>query len=482
MRYDNDAKQLKYEVLRKVAELSYAGTLEENIDQIPYDLIPGPQPKFRCCIYREREIIRERVSAARGISLPGQTETAIVGVLPAACEGCPISRFTVTSNCQHCLAKKCQAACPFGAISITGRGAYIDPNKCKECGRCAAACPYNAISDTLRPCLRSCPVDAITMDENKRAAINYDNCISCGTCTKNCPFGALTDRSYITQVIDMIRDENVEVYAMFAPAIEGHFGMATVGALKESLREIGFNGAYEVSLGADATAAHEAEELVEAVQEGKKMTTSCCPAFVDMIEKHFPKLVDHISHTGSPMVLTARYIRKKHPGAKVVFIGPCMAKKLEIQKVQDTADLVLTFEELAAMFDAKNVDPASKVCEEQDGSLAGKNFATSGGVTASVKQVLKERGIELEVSCLQCNGARECKKALTLLNLGRLPEDFVEGMACEGGCVAGPGGVEDPLRLKKNRMKLLSAADKRGVVENIEKIHDYSDVNMNARD
>ena len=150
MRYDNDAKQLKYEVLRKVAEHSFAGTLEENINQIPYDLIPGPQPKFRCCIYREREIIRERVSAARGLSMPGQPENAIIGVLPAACEGCPISRFTVTSNCQHCLAKKCQAACPFGAISITGQGAYIDPNKCKECGRCAAACPFPALTFPAR--------------------------------------------------------------------------------------------------------------------------------------------------------------------------------------------------------------------------------------------------------------------------------------------------------------------------------------------
>ena len=481
MRYDNDAKQLKYEVLRKVAEHSFAGTLEENINQIPYDLIPGPQPKFRCCIYREREIIRERVSAARGLSMPGQPENAIIGVLPAACEGCPISRFTVTSNCQHCLAKKCQAACPFGAISITGQGAYIDPNKCKECGRCAAACPYNAISDTLRPCLRSCPVDAITMDENRRAAIQYENCISCGTCANSCPFGALTDRSYMTKVIDLIRDENTEVYASFAPAIEGHFGMATVGSLKAALVALGFTGAYEVSLGADATAAHEAEELAEAIEEGRKMTTSCCPAFVEMIEKHFPKLTGLISHTGSPMVLTARYLHQEHPGAKVVFIGPCMAKKLEIQKVQETADLVLTFEELAAMFDAREIDPAKKAEQEQDGSLAGKNFATSGGVTASVQQVFKERGIELKASCLQCNGARECKKALTLLNLGRLPEDFLEGMACEGGCIAGPGGVESPVRVKKNRAKLLAQADSRGVVENIQQIHDYSDVNMDAR-
>ena len=133
------------------------------------------------------------------------------------------------------------------------------------------------------------------------------------------------------------------------------------------------------------------------------------------------------------------------------------------------------------MFDAREIDPAKKAEQEQDGSLAGKNFATSGGVTASVQQVFKERGIELKASCLQCNGARECKKALTLLNLGRLPEDFLEGMACEGGCIAGPGGVESPARVKKNRAKLLAQADSRGVVENIQQIHDYSDVNMDSR-
>ena len=206
MQYDNDAKQMKYEVLKLVAKYTFEGTLNEHLEDIPYDIIPGPQPNYRCCIYREREIIRERLSSAQGKNLPGQEDSGIVGVLPAACEGCPISRFTVTDNCQKCLAKKCQAACPFGAISITGRGAYIDPNKCKECGRCAAACPYNAISDTMRPCMRACPVGAISKDEYSRAVIDYSKCISCGACVAGCPFGAITDRSSIVDVINAIRN------------------------------------------------------------------------------------------------------------------------------------------------------------------------------------------------------------------------------------------------------------------------------------
>ena len=317
MQYDNGAKQMKYQVLRRITQYAFEGTLEEHLNEIPYEIIPGPLPTYRCCIYREREIIRERISSARGLLLPGQPEYGIVGVLPAACEGCPISRFTVTDNCQRCLAKKCQAACPFGAISITGKGAYIDPSKCKECGRCAAACPYNAISDTMRPCMRACPVGAISKDDYNRASIDYSKCISCAACMSGCPFGAITDRSYLIPVVEGLREKK-KLVATFAPAIEGQFGAANVGMLKAALRKLGFSDVVEVSLGADATAWHEAQELKEAVQNKQKMTTSCCPAFVEMIEKHFPRLIPNISHTGSPMTLVSRYIRKNDPEAKVV--------------------------------------------------------------------------------------------------------------------------------------------------------------------
>lgn len=481
MKYDNDAKQLKYRVLSSVARLSYDNQLSEHLGDIPYEIIPGPQPAFRCCIYREREIIRERVSAACGDDLPRQEEKTVIGVLPAACEGCPINRFNVTDNCQKCLAKKCVAACPFGAVSVTGRGAYIDPAKCKECGRCAAACPYNAISDTMRPCLRSCPVNAITMDENRLAAIDYSRCISCGACMAGCPFGAITDRSSLVSVIQEIQSGK-RVYAVFAPAIEGHFGTANVGQLKEGLRLLGFADAVEVSLGADATAYHEAQELKEVVEEGKKMTTSCCPAFVDMIEKHFPKLEPNISHTASPMTMTVRYLKEKEPDIKVVFFGPCVAKKLEIQKAQDTADFVMTFEELAAMFSAKEIEVETIEVENvQDGSLKGKNFAISGGVTAAVEAALAEDGFDKAVSCVKCSGAKECKKQLMVMNAGRMQEDLIEGMACEGGCIAGPGGVEPVQKLMKNRQKLLAAADKRGIKENLEQIHDLTHISMEQR-
>ncbi len=480
MQYDNDAKQIKFEVLKKVAQLSFEGKLEEKLDNIPYEIIPGNVPKFRCCVYKEREIIRERVSVARGRRPASmqEGEEGVVGVLPAACEGCPINRFTVTANCQRCMAKKCVAACPFGAITVTGKGAYIDPAKCKECGRCAAACPYNAISDTMRPCLRSCPVDAITMDTSKLAKIRYDRCIGCGACTAACPFGAITDSSSLTQVIEEMKGPR-EVYAVFAPAMEGQFGLATVGMLKTALRELGFTGAYEVSLGADAVAQHEAEELKEAIQNGTKLTTSCCPAFVAMIEKHFPRMMQYVSHTVSPLAATARFIKTQKPDAVVVFVGPCIAKKQEIKKMKDTADYVLTFEELVAMFEARGIDPAAMAENEQDGSRYGKGFAVSGGVSGAVARVLEEENVDITVTCKRCNGAKECKKALMILNAGRLPEDIMEGMACEGGCIAGPAGISAPGKTLKNREKLIKDADERGITENVEQ-HDFSKVNMNA--
>ncbi len=480
MRYDNDAKQMKYESLRKVAELAFEDKLDyESMEQIPFEIIPGNVPHYRCCVYKERAIIRERVRLATGRLLSTNPNNEIVTVLPAACEGCPIGRFTVTTNCQRCLAKKCVAACPFDAISVTGNGAFIDQSKCKECGRCAAACPYHAIADTLRPCIRACSVKAITISEgSKRAQIQYDKCISCGACANSCPFGAISDSSSMTQIIADIRDGK-QVYAMFAPAVEGQFGTATVGMIKSAIKKLGFTDVYEVALGADAVSEHEARDIVEALNNGRKITTSCCPAFFDMIHKHFPKLVEYISPTVSPMTATARYIKAEHPDSVTVFIGPCIAKKNEIRLVEDSADYVITLEELVAMFDAKGVSPENEtdVPDSQDGSRYGKGFAQSGGVSGSVIQALKEQGCDVDLKVLKCSGADECRKALMLLNSGKLPEDMIEGMACMNGCINGPASIQSASITAKNRMKLLKEADDRTITKNLED-HEYSRVTM----
>ena len=254
---------------------------------------------------------------------------------------------------------------------------------------------------------------------------------------------------------------------MFAPAIEGQFGTATVGMLKAALKKLGFDDSFEVALGADAVAQHEAHELKEAIQTGRKMTTSCCPAFFTMIKKHFPKLIPNISSTVSPMTATARYVKYLHPHALTVFIGPCIAKKQEIQHVKDSADYVITFEELAAMFKAQNVDPMEMADNVQDGSVYGKGFAQSGGVSGAVMEVLDEEGFEMPVTCRKCMGAKECKKALIAMNAGKMPENIIEGMACPGGCLDGPAAVDTLQKVVKNRSKLLPKADKRTITENV---------------
>lgn len=468
---------IKQEVLYLVAKSAFEGTLETAREQIPYDMIPGPEARFRCCIYKEREIIRQRVRLAEGLSPNVKEDNKnIVQVLNSACEGCPITRFTVTDNCQKCMSKRCQEACNFGAISMTKDRAYIDPKKCRECGKCSQACPYNAIADLMRPCKKSCPVDAITMDENNLVKIDEDKCIHCGACIKDCPFGAISDRSFMVDVIKLLQT-NRPVYACVAPAIEGQFGkMVTIGALSEAIKAMGFKDMYEVALGGDYVADSEAKEWAEAYKEGKKMTTSCCPAFVNMIHKHFPMLTENVSTTISPMTAMARLLKEMDPEAVVVFIGPCIAKKGEVldSVTQNSADYALTFEELDAMFRAKEVDVTSFTGEKQQGSIYGKRFSQSGGVTSAVVEALAEQNEVTDLKVQQCNGAAECKKALMLMKLGRLPSDFIEGMACEGGCMNGPGVISRGPAVKRDRETLLAEADKRNIQEAMDGFKEYS--------
>lgn len=466
---------VKHEVLYKVAKLAYAEQLEEKEDQIPYDIIPGPQAQFRCCIYKEREIIRQRVQVAQGKApSPRHSAESIVQVIPSACEGCPITRFVVTDNCQKCMMKKCQQACNFKAITMLRDRAYIDPQYCKECGKCSEACPYNAIADLMRPCKRSCPVDAISMDEFNIVKIDEEKCIKCGSCIKNCPFGAIEARSSMVEVINEIKNGK-KVYALVAPAGEGQFGShVSMGVLSEAIKELGFEDMIEVALGADYVADAESDEWLEAYKEGKKMTTSCCPAFVNMINVHFPQLKDNVSTTVSPMTATARLIKQKDKEAITVFVGPCIAKKSEIQQTEDSADYVITFDELYAMLRAKDVQIATFGGHLQQGSIYGKRFASAGGVTNAVLESLKEKEQEANFKVKGCNGANECKKALMLLKVNRIPEDFIEGMACQGGCVNGPGNVKPEVAAKKDRETLLKTADDRTIQASIDGYKEYS--------
>lgn len=468
----NDATVLhiKHEVLLEVAKQAWEGRLEEGRDKIPFEMFPGPQAQFRCCIYKEREIIRQRIRLAEGkCPTSGKDTRNIVQVISSACEGCPISRYVVTDNCQKCMGKACQNSCGFGAISMGRDRAYIDPDKCKECGKCSQACPYNAIADLVRPCKKSCPVDAITMDENGIVVIDEDKCIQCGNCIHSCPFGAIGSKTFMVDVINIIR-AGQKVVAMVAPATEGQFGPEiTMASWKNALKEIGFSDMVEVALGGDMTAAAEAEEWAEAYKEGKKMTTSCCPAFVNMIKQHYPQLLGNMSTTVSPMCGVSRMIKAQDPKAITVFIGPCIAKKSETLdlNISGNADYAMTFGEIRAMMSAKGVKLQPAPNDYQEGSVFGKRFGNSGGVTAAVVECFKEMNENIEPEVMKCNGAAECKKALLMMKVGKLPADFVEGMVCVGGCVGGPSKHKAESEAKKARDLLIGQADGREVRANL---------------
>ena len=439
MMFDTSVQELKYRVLREVAKLAFNDELEEGILGIAETVVPGPQPTMRCCIYKERAIVNERVKMAMG---QGKTNK-VIEVLPIACDECPVDGIQVSQACRGCIAHRCMNACPKDAIHVVDHKAVIDKTKCVECGRCMAVCPYSAIVKNERPCVRACKPKAISIDENRCAQINEEKCVECGACVYQCPFGAIMDKSMILTAIDLIRNsrqnQEYKVYAVVAPSISSQFAYAKLGQVVRGLKELGFHTVVEAALGADMVADAESRELVE---KGF-LTSSCCPAFVEYIHKAFPDMVPMISHNLSPMAAIARYIKEKDASNKIIFIGPCTAKKMEIQReeVKPYVDTVLTFEELQALFDSRDIDITTLEEEElNNASYFGRIFARSGGLADAVAQALKEHGEEdFTFKPVPCDGIEACRLALLKKSKGLLPENFIEGMACIGGCIGGAG-------------------------------------------
>ena len=347
----------------------------------------------------------------------------------------------------------------------------IDPQKCKECGMCAKACPYNAIAHVSRPCKDSCPVDAISYDEYGVSVIDEEKCIRCGQCAAKCPFGAIGTKTWITNVIADLK-AGKKVYAILAPATEGQFGKdITMESWRQAVKKAGFEDLIEAGLGGDMTTCSEAEEWLEAYRNGEKKTTSCCPGFVNMIRKHYPDLADMISTTVSPMCAVSRMIKAKDPDAVTVFVGPCVAKKSEVadQKIEGNADYALNYNEILAILKAKDVELEPAENTYQDSTIFGKFYGNSGGVTDSVLEYMKETEQNEDIKVCKANGAAECKKALMFLQRGRLPEDFIEGMACEGGCVGGPSRNEEIIKARKVRETMIKSADDRKITDNLKR-------------
>mgnify|MGYP002537132931 CR=1 FL=1 len=479
------------EVARMAYEVNELSDYEQLMRELPFKIIPGEEKSLRSSIFLERAIISERVRLAMGMSLRPLDESVpaseglehsviadkyyeppLINVIKFACNACPEKVIKVTAMCQGCLAHPCQEVCPKHAISFRNGKSHIDQSLCVKCGRCVNSCPYSAIVKTERPCAAACGMGAIHSDEHGRAEIDYDKCVSCGMCLVNCPFGAIVDKGQIFQLIHAMKTGK-KVIAIVAPAFVGQFGpKASPEKLTAAMKKLGFDSVVEVAIGADLCAIEEAKDFMRDVPENQPfMATSCCPAWSVMAKKLFPDIAQNISMAMTPMVLTARMVKKENPDAYIAFIGPCAAKKLEASRrsIRSDVDFVLTFEELMGMFEAKDVKFEDITDDEKvelnEGTGDGRIFAVSGGVAKAVSDVIKKLDPEREIKVESAQGLRDCRKLLTLAKAGKYNGYLLEGMACPGGCVAGAGTLQAVEKSTILVNKYAKDADKQNALE-----------------
>lgn len=465
----NGATFLRRELMIRLVRAFDAGTLEDEIDQIAIRLRPKGGDPSRCCVYHDRAVIKYRLMALLGVTVEEETDEAktlraycaerispAAGAKPAhpadslvalsplsvcgpACSGCPDAKVVSTPNCRGCFARPCVYNCPKKAVEVVNGRSVIDPAKCIKCGKCITACPYHAIVKTTVPCEEACPVGAIRKNERGVAEIDFRRCIFCGKCFNACPFSAVMERSQLLDVLAAMK-RGERLVAMVAPSAEHQFP-GTVEQLLTACSKAGFADVIEVALGAELTTRHETAEFIERMEKDPKtfMTTSCCPAFVNLVAKHLPDLVDHVSLTPSPMVYTQEIVKGKDPLAKTVFIGPCVAKRSEARR--KSVDYVLSFEELGAILAGRKVDVLS--CDPwpvaRPANPTARNFARSCGVTEAVLAEATAKIPGFRLNAKQINGID--RKSCTMLKLyasGKLSANFLEVMACPGGCVNGP--------------------------------------------
>lgn len=475
---NNQYVSMKRKIDTEVVKAFFNDTLVEKADRLPIEIIPKDRIPSRCCIYKERALVRYRILSLMGVDLEkdddefksigeyvkdvlakDEPNLPLLTTIKSGCYGCPKDQYRISDACRGCFARPCMANCPKDAIVFLNGQAHIQEDRCIRCGKCMEVCPFHAVVHIPVPCEEACPVGAIKKNEQGFVEVEHEKCIGCGKCVRSCPFGAIAERSELFKVLKMLKRGD-KVTAMIAPAIDGQFP-GTLSQIKASLLKVGFTDVFEVAKGAEVTSIKEGEELCEKIKENKGyMTTSCCSSYMELIEKHLPFLKERYSDSHSPMAYSAELCKKADPEAKTVFIGPCLAKRVEAaKKYSSIIDGVITFAELAAIFMAKDVD-VKEMPDEDLGDTSSfedcREYAVSGGVASCVLSRLDNTE---NIRILPINGID--KKTVRLMSTWpkKAPDaDLVEVMVCEGGCLAGPGTIVKPqvaMRLRaQNKAKL----------------------------
>ena len=475
---NNQYTLMKRRIDTAVVKSFFDDTILDDIDRLPFELIPKDRVPSRCCIYKERAMVRYRILTLLGVDLEKNDDEIkplaeyvkevleednptlpLLTTIKTGCYGCPQSQYKISDSCRGCFARPCMQNCPKDAIVFINGQAHIQEDRCIRCGKCMDVCPFHAVVHIPVPCEEACPVGAIKKNEEGVAQVDHAKCIGCGKCVRSCPFGAITERSELFHTLKMIKSD-APVIAMIAPAIDGQFP-GTLPQIKAALKKVGFSDVFEVSEGAEVTAVREGKELAEKIEEGAGyMTTSCCPAYMNLIEKHLTFLKERKSDSLSPMAYAAEICKERWPGCKTVFVGPCLAKRVEAAKY-DTIDGVITFAELAAMFIARGIDVKEMPADDlgdTDNFEDCRDFAVTGGVAGCVLNRLPER----EVKIMKIDGLDVKNVRLMKTWQRKAPDaDLVEVMCCEGGCIAGPGTIVKPavaLRLRNANKAALAKA------------------------
>lgn len=454
----NNANQMRTRILIKIAE-SFLKDGFATADLIPLELRPKEQQPSRCCIYKDRAVLKYRCMSSLGhcpdeetdelISLKEYGEQALkrtkhgpnkLSVIDIACSACIRAQYMVTNACRGCFAQPCRLNCPKDAISIINGRANIDADKCVNCGKCHDVCPYHSIIRIPVPCEEACPVDAIKKDELGVEHIDSEKCISCGKCLQSCPFGAIVERSQMVDVLNLMHNGDKKVVAMLAPAIIGQFPNDITNVIS-ALKKSGFDDVVEVAIGADITTQKEAAEFIERMEEGAKfMTTSCCPAYYSATRTHIPEIQPYVSHTKTPMYYTAELVKQADPNCVSVFVGPCLAKRAEAE-YDPNVDYVLTFEEIGAILVASgiNIDECQAEEFKEISHAQGRQFPISGGVCGAVASLVEGKA---EIRAEKIDGlSKENIKLLKRYATKGCENNMIEVMCCEGGCIAGPGCI-----------------------------------------